>query len=152
MTRPGGYAATAAEFLDEAAAADTGSLRDLVLRHLAAMQGIGWALIAVREQLADHAEAATASSDHLECIAGLASELADGDHRATSPALGPRDLVTVRQALEDAAAWRAMRSEGAGCGDCVRLWPDRCADHGRDNGLAAAYETLSARLPGGEQG
>ena len=62
--------------------------------------------------------------------------------------LSGADLATVRQALEDAAAWRSMRSEGtacAGCGD-----EDRCADHARDERLVGEDTALLTRLSGGD--
>jgi hypothetical protein len=56
------------------------------------------------------------------------------------------DLDVVRQALADASAWRAWKAEGAGCPDCQRLDPARCADHAADDEMAAAYEALLRRL------
>jgi hypothetical protein len=53
--RPAGYAATAAGFLDEAAADGDG--HDVAVRQLAALQGIGYALLALGEQFADVADA-----------------------------------------------------------------------------------------------
>jgi hypothetical protein len=64
--RPAGYAATAAEFLDEAAAGDS---KDMVVRQLAALQGIGWALLALGEQLADGTDAAGDCATQLSGIA-----------------------------------------------------------------------------------
>ena len=64
--------------------------------------------------------------------------------------LAQADLDVVRQALEDASAWRAWKAEGAGCADCERLDPGRCADHAADDELAAAYEALLHRLAGEE--
>lgn len=59
------------------------------------------------------------------------------------------DARVVCQALDDAAAWRAWKAEGAGCADCERLDPGRCAEHAADDELAAAYEAVGARLSGG---
>jgi hypothetical protein len=56
------------------------------------------------------------------------------------------DLDVVRQALADASAWRAWKAEGAGCPDCQRFDPGRCADHAADDEMAAAYEALLRRL------
>ena len=56
------------------------------------------------------------------------------------------DLDVVRQALADASAWRAWKAEGAGCEDCQRLDPGRCAEHAADDEMAAAYEALLRRL------
>jgi hypothetical protein len=61
--RPAGYAATAAEILDEAAADGDG--QDLAARQLAALQGIGYALLALGDQLADAIDAAVTCSEHL---------------------------------------------------------------------------------------
>jgi hypothetical protein len=72
--RPTGYAATAAEFLDEAAA-DSGG-RDLAARQLAALQGIGYALLALGEQLADGTDATADCATHLSGIA----DAVDGLH------------------------------------------------------------------------
>jgi hypothetical protein len=66
--RPAGYAGTAAEFLDEAAADGDG--RDLAVRQLAAMQGIGYALLAVCDQLADATDAVADCATQLSEIAG----------------------------------------------------------------------------------
>ncbi len=71
---PAGYAATAAEFLDEAAAGDD---KDAVVRQLAALQGIGWALLALGEQLADATDAAADCATQLSGIA----DAVDGLHR-----------------------------------------------------------------------
>jgi len=59
------------------------------------------------------------------------------------------DVVTVRQALADAAVWRAWKAEGASCADCARLDPGRCAGHAADHDQFAAYEALRDRMAGG---
>lgn len=59
------------------------------------------------------------------------------------------DVVTVRQALADAAVWRAWKAEGAGGADCARLDPGRCAGHAADDVQFAAYEALRDRMAGG---
>jgi hypothetical protein len=74
--RPAGYAATAAAFLDEAAVGGDG--RDLAVRQLAALQGIGWALLALGEQLADVADATTDCATQLAGIAGAVDALRTG--------------------------------------------------------------------------
>jgi hypothetical protein len=63
---PAGYAATAAEFLDEAAAGGDGT--DLPARHLAALQGIGWALLALGEQAADTTDATADCATQLAAV------------------------------------------------------------------------------------
>jgi len=73
--RPAGYAATAAGFLDEAAADGDG--RDVAVRQLAALQGIGWALLALGEQLADGTDA---TSDCAMQLSGIADAI-DGLHQ-----------------------------------------------------------------------
>ena len=89
--RPAGYAATAAGFLDEAATdADE---RDLAVRQLAALQGIGWALLALGDQLADGNDSAVTRGEHLADIAAAVEDL----NRA--PLAGP-----VRDVL-DRLAW-----------------------------------------------
>jgi hypothetical protein len=79
-----GYAATAAEFLDEAAA--DSDAKDLAVRQLAALQGIGWALLALGEQIADATDAAA------DCAAQLAGigDTVDGLHQ---PPGGLRGLL-----------------------------------------------------------
>jgi hypothetical protein len=67
---PAGYAATAAGFLDEAAADGDG--QDVAVRQLAALQGIGWALLALGEQIADGTDAAADCAAQLAGIAGAA--------------------------------------------------------------------------------
>jgi hypothetical protein len=71
--RPVGYAATAAGFLDEAAADGDG--RDLAVRELAALQGVGYALLAVCDQLADVTDGAADCATHLSGIAGAVGGL-----------------------------------------------------------------------------
>ena len=71
--RPAGYAATAAEFLDEAAA--DSDAPDLAVRQLAALQGIGWALLALGDQLADGNDAAITCGVHLADIATAVEDL-----------------------------------------------------------------------------
>jgi hypothetical protein len=71
---PAGYAATAAGFLDEAA---DGDAKDMAVRQFAALQGIGWALLAVGEQLADGTDAAADCATRLSGIA----DAVDGLHQ-----------------------------------------------------------------------
>ncbi|GEM_PF-6024977 len=71
--RPAGYAGTAAEFLDEAAADGDG--RDLAVRQLAALQGIGWALLAVCDQVADGNDGVAGCATQLSEIAGTVDGL-----------------------------------------------------------------------------
>jgi hypothetical protein len=82
IVRPAGYAAAAAEFLDEAAAGDG---RDLGVRQLAVLQGIGWALLALGEQLADGTDAAADCATQLAGIAGAV----DGLHQPPGRLRGP---------------------------------------------------------------
>lgn len=84
IIRPAGYAATAAWFLDEAAVDGDG--RDLAVRQFAALQGIGWALLALGEQLADGTDAAADCATQLAGIAGAV----DGLHQ---PPGRPRGLL-----------------------------------------------------------
>ena len=72
---PAGYAATAAEFLDEAAA--DSDAKDLAARQLAALQGIGYALLALGEQLADTTDA---TADCATQLSGIANAV-DGLHQ-----------------------------------------------------------------------
>ena len=197
MTGPRGYAALAAACLDEADR--SGDLdyrsRQGEYSQLNALRGIGYAILSLREQLADQfadlANAVVAVANQVGDLAVPVDRLADqaGPAHAAARGLGknaamrgylrdflrrhPRavvsvidlkgaeagagepefllsgaDLATVRQALEDAAAWRSMRSEGtacAGCGD-----EDRCADHARDERLVGEDTALLARLSGGD--
>jgi hypothetical protein len=69
---------------------------------------------------------------------------------AVAAGLDDADVVgIIRQALADAAAWQEWKAEGAGCADCVRLDPGRCAEHAADDVLAAAYEVIRGRMAGG---
>ena len=86
---PAGYAATAAEFLDEAAA--DSDAKDLAARQLAALQGIGYALLALGEQLADATDATADCATHLSGIA----DAVDGLHQ---PACGGLRGVLARLA------------------------------------------------------
>ncbi len=76
-------------------------------------------------------------------LAGLPVQASEGTVTLTAG-----ELATVRQALEDAAGWRSMRSEGAGCAGCGDGGP--CADHVRDERLAGEDRALLARLSGGD--
>jgi hypothetical protein len=60
--------------------------------------------------------------------------------------LSPADIGLIRQALADASAWRAWRSEGAACERCARLDPGRCPGHALDESVAAGYDSLLRRL------
>ena len=60
--------------------------------------------------------------------------------------LSPADIGLIRQALADAAAWRAWRAEGAGCEDCAQLDSDHCFGHARDDQRTAGYDGLLRRL------
>ena len=71
--RPAGYAATAAEFLDEAAADGGGD--DLAVRQLAALQGIVWALLALGDQLADANDSSVQRAESLDGIAAAIGDL-----------------------------------------------------------------------------
>jgi hypothetical protein len=73
IIRPAGFAATAAEFLDEAAG-DRDS-KDVAVRQLAALQGIGYALLALGEQLADATDATADCATQLSGIAGTVDGL-----------------------------------------------------------------------------
>ncbi len=73
--RSAGYAATATGFLDEAADGDG---RDVAVRQLAALQGIGWALLALGDQLADASDAAADCATRLGGIA----DAVDGLHQS----------------------------------------------------------------------
>ena len=89
--RPAGYAATAAEFLDEAAAAGDG--RDLAARQLAALQGIGYALLAVCDQLADTTDGVADCATQLSEIAGAP----DGVSRSAAAGRLRGALASLRQ-------------------------------------------------------
>ena len=89
-TWPAGYAATAAEFLDEAAA--DSDAKDLAPRQLAALQGIGYALLALGEQFAD---ATDATADCATQLSGIADAV-DGLHQ---PACGGLRGVLARLAV-----------------------------------------------------
>jgi hypothetical protein len=73
IIRPSGYAATAAQFLDEAA--DDRDSKDVAVRQLAALQGIGYALLALGEQLADATDATADCATQLSGIADAAGGL-----------------------------------------------------------------------------
>jgi hypothetical protein len=90
--------ATAAEFLDEAAADGDG--RDVAVRQLAALQGIGWALLALGDQLADASDAAADCGTQLSDIAGAVEDL----HRV--PLAGPARGVLARLARRRKAGLR----------------------------------------------
>jgi hypothetical protein len=77
---PAGYAATGAEFLDEAAA--DGDRKDLAVRQLAALQAIGYALLALGGQIADAADAAVQCGGQVAEVASAVDGLYRAPHRA----------------------------------------------------------------------
>jgi hypothetical protein len=81
VVRPAGYAATAAGFLDEAAADGEG--HDVAVRQLAALQGIGWALLALGDQFADGTDAAADCATHLAGIVDAIDGLRQAPGRLT---------------------------------------------------------------------
>jgi len=126
-------------------------------RQVAALQGIGWALLAVCDQLADLADAAADNGGQLAEIAcavealtaprprrardSLTAILARLLHigRAGRPRAGTVELtsaqaVIVRQALADAAAGLPLDSEDP--------------EHAGDGDLADTYTAQRARPPG----
>jgi hypothetical protein len=115
-------------------AAMRGYLRRFLRRHPGAVARV--------YDLKDPGEAAAWTRDQIG-LSGLPVQASDG---AVTLAAG--ELATVRQALQDAAGWRSMRSEGAGCGDCDD--GGRCADHARDERLADEDRALLACLSGGD--
>ena len=89
--------------------------------------------------LKDPDEAAAWTRDQIG-LSGLLVQASDG---AVTLAAG--ELATVRQALQDAAAWRSAR---AWCGDCGDDGP--CARHAHDERLADEDRAPLARLRGGD--
>jgi hypothetical protein len=77
---PRGSAATAAEFLD-AAAEDIVSPSNLPDRQLAATQAIGYALLAIADQLADLTDASTDLSGQLGDISDAVADIAESLER-----------------------------------------------------------------------
>lgn len=82
--RPRGHADTAAAYL--AAAGDgtcfrriPGKRDDDPARRVTALQGIGWALLAVCDQLADLADAVTGVQDQVGDVAAAVGDLSDGE-------------------------------------------------------------------------
>jgi hypothetical protein len=68
-------AADAAKYLDQASSdSGDGSLRDLVLRHLAATQGVGFAVLAAGDRLGEVVDAVLAAGDRLGEVAGAAED------------------------------------------------------------------------------
>jgi hypothetical protein len=63
--------------------------------------------------------------------------------------ISPAGVVTVRQALADAEAFRRDRA-GARCADCQDHPAEACDDHVDDLDQADAYRDLAAMLAGGE--
>lgn len=72
---PRGYAATAAEFLDEAASDADGA--GLAVRQFAATQAIGYALLAITDQLADLTDASTDLAGRVDGITDALDRQAD---------------------------------------------------------------------------
>lgn len=71
--------------------------------------------------------------------AAATSVLPDG-----SALLAPADVLTVLDALADAAELRQARA-GSGCLECIGR-PSPCESHGDDAAQAAAYRAAAARL------
>jgi len=162
--KPRGYAATAAEFLDEAAVDGDG--RNLAVRQLAALQGIGYGLLAIVDQLADVADTGADCGGRLDEIADYIADL-------SGEPLGSRVLGTVRRLARRARPGAARDAKSAeplsGTGGVISGRENaltRYADQWlRDNpgglvgvydlkdvpgdGLAAAYEARRGRMAGG---
>jgi hypothetical protein len=102
IVRPAGYAATAAEFLDEAAEDDG---KDVAVRQLAALQAIGYALLALGEQLADVTDAVTGVQEQVADVAGAIGDLAGGEPPAgwlvRAAASGAGKSTAIRRCLAD---------------------------------------------------
>lgn len=138
--------ADAVKYLDEASAEGDGSLHSLVLRHLAAMQGIGYAVLAVYDKLGELTDAADDSNRQLtEITDTIAMAIPEprtpilervcwrlwGRWRAKRawyteagfrlPDAG--DVPVLLQALVDAASLRQGTVPGD-CMDCVRAQAD----------------------------
>ncbi len=110
--RPRGNADSAAEYLT---AAGEGiyvpSLPDRKdadpARQIAALQGIGWALLAVCDQLADLADAVTGVQDQVSDVAAAVGDLSDGAALAEAAqvfraaAKGPGKSALMRRFLAD---------------------------------------------------
>lgn len=103
------YTAIAEGFLDEAAEGGT-ELRDLVVQHLAAMRGIGYALLEIGERAGALADASDDRNlrleelaEHLEFIAGSSQDLVTADRPA-----GGRDAPRW---------WQLRRRRTAACLD-----------------------------------
>jgi hypothetical protein len=82
--RPRGHADTAAKYLT--AAGDGTNFRSIPgkrdddpARQVAALQGIGWALLAVCDQLADLADTVTGVQDQVGDVAAAVGDLSDGE-------------------------------------------------------------------------
>jgi hypothetical protein len=101
---PRGYGATAAEFLD-AAAEDVAHARDLAVRQLAATQAIGYALLAVADQLADLTDASTDLSGQLGDVGDHVADIAESLERRRLE----RSPGRFRAALEVLRAWGGAR-------------------------------------------
>jgi hypothetical protein len=82
--RPCGHTDTAAEYLTAAGDGTCfrsipGKRDDDPARQVAALQGIGWALLAVCDQLADLADAVTGVQDQVGDVAAAVGDLSDGE-------------------------------------------------------------------------
>lgn len=159
-SQPRGYAATAAEFLD-VSAEDTDA-GDLAIRQLAATQAIGYALLALGDQLADLTDA---NADHTGQLGEIAGYVAD----LYREPLGSRAFGAVRRlarraclgAARDVAGTPggiAAASSGPGKNGVARYAEQWLREH--PGGLVgvydledvhglAAYEALRRRMAGG---
>lgn len=169
------YTSDAVKLLDAAACGEDDSVRRLVMRHLAGMQAVGYAVLAVDERLGALATAVAGTS---EWLAEIADRLPDRyaarrarrwwprarrrtELAAASQLVTGNDVPVLLQALADAAGQRLDRA-GGDCLSCVRERVtareagtpeaaadlERCGEHARDVELAAAYAVLRFRLGG----
>jgi hypothetical protein len=112
-TTPRGHAYTADEYLTAAGQGITSKLHYKTdadpARQLAALQGIGWALLAVVDQLSDSNDTVADVAAHLEQLAMTADDLAS-------------DAAEVRVRRARRAWWRRVPKAGsegpASCGRC----------------------------------
>jgi hypothetical protein len=134
-------------------------------RQAAALQGIGWALLAIRDLAEDRlADLADATADVAVQVSGLTATTGQAERirhslarmvrawaaRAACRVPGPGAVVlsaaeadTAWQALADAAAWHAAQGD---CADCTAA--GQCADRARHEVIAAEYAALRTRLGG----
>jgi len=174
------YADTAETFLDGAAGDAGPGWRDLAVSQLTALQGIGYALLAVGDLLGAVLDAADDRNAELgqireavemlhreprltlrQWLSGLAWRLwgarrlerawrREAAWGTPAGSFTDGDITIIVQALAEADERHRALGASAGCAECGQFDPGKCPGHGAEAALADVFGGLWARLAGSD--